>query len=314
VAVDSSQNANIGYSPGSGYYKFPVEGILSPVKRYVDNFDAGTNDFIMDGFNVLTPSGFTSGALNSLHPYPSPNKDNTNFNFTATLKYPIQLEAGGKMTFDEIALVEPGDPGAIFGDANFYDYVIVEGSNDGGATWKPFVNGYDCRAHSSWEKLYNSSIAGQNSTAVPTPDLFVNRTINLLTEGDFSIGETVLIRFRLFSDPYANGWGWIIDNLKIQDLNTAVNPLLVSSGEISFFPNPVSDRLHLQIQAANSISKFNLKVYNSAGTLVFSRSYPVGSNVFGTDLDVSKFVPGLYLFALEPEKGQAVTRKILIQR
>lgn len=314
VAVDSSQNANIGYSPASGYYKFPVEGILSPVKTYVNNFDSVTNDFIMDGFDILTPSGFTSGALNSLHPYPSPEKNNTNFNFTATLKHPVKLQVGGKMTFDEIALVEPGDPGTVFGDANFYDYVIVEGSNDGGATWKPFVSGYDCRAHSSWETLYNSSIVGQNSTAVPTPDLFVNRTINLLTDGDFSIGETVLIRFRLFSDPYANGWGWIIDNLKIQDMNTAVNPLLVSAGEVSFFPNPASGQLHVQIQAANPLSKFNLKAYNSAGVLVFSQSYPVGSNIFNADIDVSSFVPGLYLFAVEPEKGQAVTRKILIRR
>jgi hypothetical protein len=34
---------------------------------------------------------------------------------------------------------------------------------------------------------------------------------------------------------------------------------------------------------------------------------------FQTGIDVSKFIPGLYLFAIEPEKGQTVTRKILIQ-
>jgi hypothetical protein len=34
------------------------------------------------------------------------------------------------MTFDEIVLVEPGESYADFGDTEFWDYVIVEGSND----------------------------------------------------------------------------------------------------------------------------------------------------------------------------------------
>lgn len=314
VAVDSSTNANVAYSPVTGYYKFPVEGVRSPVKRYVNNFDTITNDFISSSFTIYQPAGFNSPALNSPHPYPSPNQDNASFNFTAVLKYPIILQIGGKMSFDEIALVEPGDPGSVFGSENFYDYVIVEGSNDGGANWKPLVSGYDCRARSSWETTYNSSIVGQNSTAVPTPDLYAPRTINLLTDGDFAIGDTILVRFRLYSDPYANGWGWIIDNLKIQDVNTDVNPILLSSGEVNFYPNPATNQLQMQIQASKPISKFNLKAYNSSGMLVYSQSFGVGGTVFNTSIDVSNFVPGLYLFALEPEKGKSVTRKILIRR
>lgn len=313
VAVDVSMAANIGRSPESGYYKFPIEGIKTPVDHYVNNFDLLQNDFISTDFTVSMVTGFKTPALNSPHPYPSPDMDNTNYNFTAILKYPIILKSGGKMSFDEIALVEPGDSGTDFGSENFYDYVIVEGSKDGGFTWEPFLDGYDCRAHSSWETLYNSSFSGQNSTAVPQMDLFVNRTIDLLENGNFAAGDTVEIRFRLFSDPYANGWGWIIDNLKIQDVNTASNPVLVSSGEVNFFPNPAGDQLNLQIQSANQISEFDLKAYNSAGILVYSQIFPVGSNIFQTQIDVSSFVPGLYLFALEPEKGQPVTRKILIR-
>ena len=36
------------------------------------------------------------------------------------------------------------------------------------------------------------------------------------TEHGLEAGDTILVRFRLFSDPYANGWGWAIDNLRIQ--------------------------------------------------------------------------------------------------
>lgn len=314
VATDVSSNANMAFSPASGYYKIPVEGIRNAVSSYANNFDSITNDFISASFSIYQPSGFNSPALNSPHPYPSPNQDNASLNFTALLKYPIVLKKGGKMSFDEIALVEPGDPGSIFGDQNFYDYVIVEGSKDRGQTWKPFLDGYDCRAQQSWETLYNSSIVGQNSTAVPGPALYVNRPIGLLDNGNFAIGDTVLIRFRLFSDPYANGWGWIIDNLKIQDMNTAVNPILLSSGEMNFYPNPAHDQLQLQIRGTNLISGFNLKVFNSAGIQVFSQKFHVENSDFNTSLDVSRFAPGLYLFAVEPEKGPVVTRKILIQR
>ncbi len=313
VAVDSSMAGNIARSPDSGFYTFSIEGILKPVDKYVTDFNSGPNDFISSDFTISTPTGFDNPALNSPHPYPSPDTNNASFNFTAVLKYPIILKTGGKMSYDEIALVEPGDPGSKFGDANFYDYVIVEGSKDGGISWKPLLDGYDCNAQKTWYNLYNSSFVGQNSTAVPTKDLYVNRVVDLLANGNFAADDTIQVRFRLYSDPYANGWGWIVDNLKIQDIGTGINPVLLSAGEVGFFPNPASNRLTLQVHASKEISKFVLKAYNSAGIQVYNQAFPVGSNVFQTDIDVSGFSPGLYLFALEPENGQPVTRKILVQ-
>ncbi|NJN42471.1 MAG: T9SS type A sorting domain-containing protein [Flammeovirgaceae bacterium] len=38
----------------------------------------------------------------------------------------------------------------------------------------------------------------------------------MLTSSSFSPNDEVVIRFRLFADQLANGWGWTIDNLKIQ--------------------------------------------------------------------------------------------------
>ena len=313
VAVDSSSQSNVGRLPLSGFFNFRIAGFRSPVDFYVNNFNKDTLDFISDAFRIYTVPGFDSPALNSQHPYQSPDADNTEFNFTSVLKTPIILKTGGKMSFDEIALVEPGEVGVKFGDPNFYDYVIVEGSTDQGNTWKPLDDGYDCNLHPAWATLWNSAITGQNSTAVPTKDLFVNHEIDLLANGNFKAGDTIQVRFRLFSDPYSHGWGWIIDNLKIQDFGTGINPALLSSGEVSFFPNPATNRLNLQVQSQKNIHKLLLKAYNSSGQIVYSQSYPVGSNVFQTEIDVSNFIPGLYLFSLEPENGQAVTRKILVQ-
>ncbi len=313
VAVDASSQSNIGRNPVSGYNTFFIQGIQNPVDKYINSFNVATNHFIGSDFNISTVTGFDSPALNSTHPYPSPDTDDMNFNFTAILKYPIILRNGGKMRFDEIVLVEPGDAGTKFGDDNFYDYVIIEGSKDGGNTWKPLIDGYDSNAQKSWYNLFNSSMSGQNSTAVPTKDLFVQREFELLAKGNFIAGDTIQVRFRLFSDPYSHGWGWIIDNLTIQDIGTDVNSLAITSGEAEFFPNPASDRLNVQFQTINPLEKLVLKSYNSAGVLVYNQEFAVRSNRFQTEIDVTDFRPGLYLFTLETGNGQAITRKIMIR-
>ena len=156
-------------------------------------------------------------------------------------------------------------------------------------------------------------MSGNNSTAVPTKDLLVKHEISMLANGNFSVGDVVLVRFRLFSDPYSHGWGWIVDNLAIQDWETAVSPTLLSSGEVSCYPNPVKNQLNIEISAKNTIQNLILKAYNVSGKLVYIQDFPVGSNLFQTAIDVSNFIPGLYLFTFEPEKGQVITRKIIIQ-
>jgi len=313
VAVDVSSQPNTGRLPLSGYNTFYFYEMQKPVEKYVNNFNTETLDFISSDFTINTVTGFDNPALNTAHPYLSPDTDDMNFNFTTHLKYPVILKTGGKMSFDEIVLVEPGDAGTKFGDENFWDYVIVEGSKDKGKTWKPFLDGYDSNSQKSWFDLFNSKMSGQNSTAVPTKDLFVKHEIDLLANGNFAAGDTVQIRFRLFSDPYAHGWGWMIDNLAIQDIGTTVNPTLLSSGEVVLFPNPASNQLNIQIQARNTVENLLMKAYNSSGMLVFNQSFSVGSNHFQTNIDVHNFKTGLYLFVLEPENGQPVIRKILIE-
>lgn len=313
VATDISSNQNIGRQPLSGYNTFNLFEIQKPVDKYLNNFNTPGLDFISSDFTITTVSGFDSPSLNSAHPYVSPDKDNTNFNFTTVLKYPIILKQGGKMSFDEIVLVEPGDPGTKFGDENFFDYVISEGSKDGGKTWKPLLDGYDSSAQQSWFNLFNSSMSGQNSTAVPTKNLFVKRTVDLLANGNFQVGDTIQIRFRLFSDPYAHGWGWMIDNLSIQDFGTGSNSFDFSPGEVAYYPNPATDQLTLSVSAKQTIQKCILKAYNSEGKLILTKDLVVEGNSFQTKIDVSGFGHGLYLFALEIEGGNSIVRKIMIK-
>lgn len=312
AATDASSQSNIVRLPLSGYYTFKIEGIEAPVERYVANFDAANQDFIGSDFTITVPTGFDTPGLNSPHPYASPDADNMEYNFTTILKYPIVLNSKGNLTFDEIVLVEPGESGAKFGDPNFWDYVILEGSADGGKTWNPLTDGYDSNLKKSWFDLWNSSLTGTNSTAVPTKDLYTEHKIDMLANGNFKTGDVVLIRFRLFSDPYSHGWGWIIDNLSVQDLGTATTPVLLSSGEIKFFPNPATNTLSISVDAKSSIRNLTLKAYNTSGNLVYNRFFPVESGIFQIAVDVTDFTPGLYLFEVEPEKGKAITRKIQV--
>lgn len=313
VAVDSSSRSNVGRSPVSGNNSFTIEIIQNPVEKYVNNFNIKTSHFIVSNFNVSTPAGFDSPGLNSTHPYLSPDADNMSYNFTAILRNPIILKAGGRMSYDDVVLVEPGDSLSKFGDDNFWDYVIAEGSKNGGKSWSPLIDGYNSKSQSSWLDLFKSSMSGNNSAAVPTKELFMKHEFELLTNGNFNAGDTILIRFRLFSDAYSNGWGWIIDNLNIQDMGMETNSMAISSGEVTFYPNPVSDRLSFQLRTQNTIEKLVVKAYNSAGSMVYNQQFPVGSNSFNTDIDVSKFGTGLYLFSIEPGNGQVITRKILVQ-
>ncbi|GIV36596.1 MAG: hypothetical protein KatS3mg032_0975 [Cyclobacteriaceae bacterium] len=216
VATDNSSNSNIGTLPASGFFTLNVIGLAPTQDAYFNNFNTPTSDFFGNGFSITQPTGFTNPAIHSEHPYPEGNTfPGQQYSYIYQLRIPIRIKAEeATLKFDEIVLVEPGEPGSVFGDEDFWDYVVVEGSRDGGQTWIPVAPGYDARDYSPWLTRYNSAISGNNSTATGDPSLFRTRTINLLDT--FTPGEEVVFRFRLFSDPFAAGWGWCIDNLKIQ--------------------------------------------------------------------------------------------------
>lgn len=216
IATDNSSNSNQAISPVTDYYVLNVVGLAPTQNSYANDFNTPSNDFFGVGFSITTPSGFSNPAIHSDHPYPEGNGfPGGEYSYIYQLKVPIRVKAQeATIKFDEIVLVEPGEPGAVFGDAQFWDYVVVEGSKDGGFTWTPVANGYDARDFSPWLTRYNSAISGNNSTAVGDPTLFRTRTLDL--QNQFDTGDEVVIRFRLFSDPFAAGWGWCIDNLKIQ--------------------------------------------------------------------------------------------------
>ena len=313
IAVDSSSNANQTILPEDGYYTIFVDGLYEPVKTYTNDFDSETRDFILSDFFIGTEGLFNSGALHSPHPYPSPDEDDVTLDFVTMLKYPVIIDDRAMMSFREVVLVEPGERGSRFGDEDFWDYVIVEGSKTGTDGWLPLIDGYDSGARTSWRTAYEGGIQGNNSTEVGRASYYVNREFSLVDNGNFQESDTIFIRFRLFSDPYAHGWGWVIDDLKIQDPPTASDDLVYSPGEILVFPNPVQDHLFVHGSFKSNVGQLTVSVYSVYGQMIDKEELAVGSNQLRHTVELKSLQPGLYLISFGFENGQLITRKFVKQ-
>jgi len=311
IARDASTAQNTRIYPEDDVMQFRVEEIFDPVTHYATNFNENIPDFIISDFDIYTAKNFNNGALHSPHPYESPNTDNKDLNFSTFLKFPIILQENGDMSYDEVVLVEPGELLASYGDDDFWDYVIVEGSKDYGETWYELIDGYDSGDNATWEQNYNADIVGQDSETEGSADWFVTRNIDLLQTENFNAGDTILIRFRLYSDPYARGWGWAIDNLRIQ--NPLAAPVTtLSPGQVNVFPNPLDQQFRIEIQTEESMSDVRIDVYDAFGRNLYTNFFQHTNSVNET-IDLAKYSAGLFLLKVS-ENGLPVLSKKLIKR
>lgn len=292
----------VAYKDGKAYKSGLVSvnliEILAARSGYVNDFNSSTTDFVGD-LSIITPSQFSNGAVHSAHPY------GTNKDLIYTLRVPVVVAAtNATLQYDDIAIVEAGDPGSVFGDNNFWDYVIVEASK--GGEWIPLLPGYDCRSDASWLNAYNSGAAG-------APSMFKTHTVNLLDK--FNAGDEILIRFRLFADQYVDGWGWAIDNLKIQEGLVGVeNETMPTQFELSQnYPNPFNPSTVIKY-ALPKEEKVTLKVYNNVGELVATLVNEVQSvGVHQVTFNASRLASGVYFYKIEAGAFNQTKKLILMK-
>ncbi len=311
VAIDASSSKNTVIFPETGEISFIIEKIFDPVFSYSNDFeDESLRDFVLTDFSIEKPENFENSALHSPHPYPSTLQNETAFNLITLLKHPIILKEDAILTFDEIVLVEPGDEGSSFGDMEFWDYVIVEASKDSGATWLPLTNGYDSNEHETWENSYYHSVADMNSTTAGSPDLYINRQIDMLENGNFNVNDTILIRFRLYSDALAHGWGWAIDNIEIQTPITTSVPVL-SPGKILVYPNPFRESFNLTINSERPIELLQMEIYSMHGQKIQSHEFKNTTGLVTSKISIKNNVPGIYLLIIKENGKQVLSKKII---
>lgn len=308
MARDASKNGNKTTVPATGLYSVTVFEPMEALNGFLSDFNLAGDDFAADGFEISAISGFSGGMMHTAHPYPVSALENENYNLVAQLKHPIILKENGKMTFDEIVLVETGETNASFTDKSFYDYVIVEGSRDGGKTWLPVTKGYDSGSDDLWAASLKSSLINNTITAA-REDMFVQRTINLTASTGFYAGDTVLFRFRLSSDKSVNGWGWAIDNLKIQEGTN--DEKTIAEDQIRVYPNPFSSNFFIDCSNASGMPAVDIRVTDLAGKTVFSETWSDSQFNSKKQVDLSDIKPGIYLVCMATDASQIITKKIV---
>lgn len=310
IARDKASASNQTKLPLLDLFWFKVEDIFDAVNTYSNDFNEKGSDFVISDFDIYTADKFADGALHSPHPYPSPNLDNKDFNFSTLLKYPIVIEEDGAMTFDEVVLVEPGELLADYGEDEFWDYVIVEGSSNYGEEWWPLADGYDSGDESLWKQSYKDSIVGQESMTPGTAELFFKREISLLESEKFEVGDTILIRFRLYSDPYANGWGWVIDNLHIQK-PTAVERNVLGFEDVKVFPNPFANSVRVFIRSVKPMSEVHFEVFDIYGRKVHAEPKEQFFDELNKTIDLSRLGRGMFFLRIIEDGSVFYTKKLI---
>jgi hypothetical protein len=340
VAIDKSKNKNktilpaylntpgTNVTPTPDYFEFFVQDLKTQTKQLSIDFNTPVDDFAkIGGWDIAQPTGFTNGALHSAHPYKNGGNEDLQSNTIALLRYPIELKQdldSATITFDEVALVEPGETGSVFGDSDFYDYVVVEGSFDGGLSWVPFEDGYDAAKDANWTKAFNNYVNGtflgsdgktyqsSDSRGTATSTLYKSHTIKMLSSGDFLGGDVILIRFRLFADELTYGWGWVIDNLKVQV--PPPPPILAteqtSERVLTLSPNPSPDEILISTNLAKP-GPVKMEVISSKGVKVMAREFLADVSTFNQKIDLKDLATGTYIVRLHTENGIVVKRFVV---
>ncbi len=277
--------------------------------EFSTDFEPDTGDLTqIDGFSVGPNVSFVGNSLNTAHRYADSSQP------ISYVRVPITVaHSNATLEFDEVVLVEPGDPGSEFGGASFWDYVIVEGSTDG-IQWKPLLDGYDSNDDPAWLAEWNSLVVGSNSFGTGEESLYRHRVINMLDT--FNPGETILVRFRMFADGFVNGWGWAIDNIEIQ---TGVTGTDSPTGLVSMqqnFPNPFNPSTVIRYTVATP-GLVLLKVYDLRGrevrTLVngVQDSGPQSIEWSGKDNAGRGVASGTYIYRLVARE-QTIQKKMTL--
>lgn len=281
------------YLGGNKYSSFEKDVFLFELREstssYATNFSSGTSiDFANKGFQIFNDLRIGGNALQTPHPYAD------NIEYLSYLKNPVIVNSSNAfIIYDDIALIEPGEPGSTYPSEAFYDYVVFEASNDG-KNWIALEPGYDARLHQVWRTAYD------NNTN-PSVSLYKRHNINLLNF--FEPGEELIFRFRLFSDPAVNGYGWTIKNLYIQSdpLSTETKEKMV----VAIFPNPVSSVINIE---SNTYKVNRVKLIAIDGKI--AKETVVNNNTFQWNIEGLK--PGIYVLQVFSDGGTE-KRKIVIQ-
>ncbi|MHB2148066.1 T9SS type A sorting domain-containing protein [Calditrichota bacterium LG25] len=231
------------------------------------NFEDGINPF-KGNFLVSVDEGFSVATLHTEHPYANSREH------IALLPNPIVVSDSMRLSYSDIAVVEPGDEGYYYPYPQMWDYVTVEGSDDG-LSWKNLIEPYDARWNEEWLSAFREKRA-------PAPDAFMKH--DTLLSAMYDAGTRIYLRFRLHADAATNGWGWAINELWVGE-NYPTGLAAAESPAYQFqllgnYPNPFNASTLIKFSLAKQ-EAVTLIIYNALGqkvrTLLHRKVLPPGA-------------------------------------
>ena len=299
-----------GYKDGVSYpsneFEITLNPTLAPRTEFSTTFsDLVGDEFSLDRFRIGIQGGFSGRQLHTEHPYESGQAGGyaNGYSVHTILNIPIIItDYTPSIKFNEIVLVEPGEPGSSYGDWNYWDYAIVEASKDG-VYWKELVDGYDSDADPAWRNAYNAGAFG-------SPDLIRDRQINFAPH--FNVGDTVKVRFRMFSDDLTVSWGWMVDDLYIQKDPPVVQGIEFTELDknISIYPNPTTGEFRIDFNDTWQ-GDVNCKITDIFGRSIYTNVLDNQSSNSSHQVDIRDSNDGVYLVQLV--QGDKKTMKKIIK-
>jgi hypothetical protein len=118
------------------------------------------------------------------------------------------------------------------------------------------------------------------------------------------------LRFRLFSDPFANGWGWVVEDLKINPLIDVVSEM--DNHPVMVYPNPGTGliKISTDITGGANYKPFHYSVFNIAGICLRNATTSGSSE---TLVDISSYPAGIYIIILYLDDGIKTIKYSLIK-
>ncbi|MCB0496534.1 MAG: T9SS type A sorting domain-containing protein [Cyclobacteriaceae bacterium] len=301
LSPGSRQIKLISYSNGAPIQSNTVTAVHLALFNYTEqysNFFSIPNNFAVDGLEIVNFLNTSNKSLQSTHNY------SVNGDYTSILTQPIIVSStNSSFNYQDIALVEPGESGAVFGDEAFNDYVVVEATKDG-LTWTPIADGYNASANANW-------LTDFESNAVPTNySLYVDHSIDLTDR--FAVQDTLLFRFRLHSNAQTTGWGWSVDNLYIQTEPLGIEkPKELASFSVYPVPSKGDFTIDYQLMLGSGVE---VAIMDVSGKLI--KSYKLGSKqpgVYRFAFEQYDLKNGTYILKLNTDSG-AVSKRVLISK
>ncbi|MBN2415403.1 T9SS type A sorting domain-containing protein [bacterium] len=306
TAVTSRVNVALYAYKGGDLFQSAVKQVdiiefNGAARSFSDNFNHGGLNFASDGFTVRFADGFESSACHSDHPYKN------NREYTLTLRTPIIVSADDpSLSYRDIAVLEPGESGAAYGDDRFWDYVVLEASRDGRA-WTPLADGYDARYSGDWLTLYNQQID-------PEEHHFVEHTLDL--QDTFAAGDTLILRFRMFTDQYTAGWGWVIDDLSIQPGGSPVADAGSTPRAFALrrnYPNPFNSSTVIGFDLPADC-RTKLRIYDTVGrTVADLLDTPMAAGTHTVTWHADGLASGVYFCRLTAGGHSAMIKLMLLK-